>query len=58
MEFWDSLQSKLSDEDPYTASIGGIKLRLHKLQTKDKQARKTRAKHSEGWDNIDGVLHY
>ena len=30
-EFWGSLQSKLLDEDPYTAIIGGMRLRLHKL---------------------------
>ena len=35
-----------------------MKLRLHKLKAKEKQARKTRAEHSEGWDNIDNVLHY
>ena len=57
-EFWDLLQSKLSDEDLYTISIGGMRLRLHELQTEDKQARKTKTEHSEGWDNIDRVLHY
>ena len=35
-----------------------MKLRLHKLQAKDKKARKTRAENSEGWDDINGVLHY
>ena len=35
-----------------------MKLRLHKLQAKDEKAGKTGAEHSEGWDNIDGVLHY
>ena len=57
-EFWDSLQSKLLDKDPYTTSISGMRLRLDKLQAKDAQARKTRAEHSKGWDNIDDVLHY
>ena len=33
-------------------------LRLHKLQAKIKQARKIRTKHLEGWDDINGVLHY
>ena len=35
-----------------------MRLRLLELQAKDKQARKTKAKHSEGWDDIDGVLHH
>ena len=35
-----------------------MRLRLHKLQAKDKQAWKTKAEHSEGWDDIDSVLHY
>ena len=35
-----------------------MRLRLHKLQAEKEKARKTRAKNSEGWDNIDGVLHY
>ena len=37
-EFWGSFQSKLLDKDPYTASIGGIRLKLQKLQAKDKHA--------------------
>ena len=57
-EFWDSLQSKLLDESLYTTIICSMRLRLHELQAKDKQARKTRAEHSEGWDNINGVLYY
>ena len=35
-----------------------MRLRLQKLQAKDKQARKTRAEYSESWDDIDGVLHH
>ena len=35
-----------------------MRLKLHKLQAKDKQARKTKAEHSKNWDNIDGMLHY
>ena len=35
-----------------------MRLKLHELQAKNEQAQKTRAEHSEGWDNIDGVLHY
>ena len=35
-----------------------MRLRLQELQAEDEQAWKTRAEHSEGWGNIDGVLHY
>ena len=38
-----------------------MRLRLYKLQAKDKQARKLRANQQlgqQGWDNINGVLHY
>lgn len=35
-----------------------MRLRLQELQKEDEQARKTRAKHSEGWDDIERVLHY
>ena len=37
-----------------------MKLRLHKLQAKDKQARKPKANQKlsqQSWDNINGVLH-
>ena len=35
-----------------------MRLRLQELQAEDEQARKTKAEHSEGWDDIDGVLHH
>ena len=35
-----------------------MRLKLQKLQAEDEQARKTRAEYSEGWDNINGVLHH
>ena len=57
-QFWDGLQEELASESLYTASISGMRLRLHKLQVKDKKAQKTRAENLEDWDNIDGVLHY
>ena len=55
-QFWNSLQKKLAQEGPYI--IGGMRLRLRKLQAEDEQAQKTKAEDSEGWDNIDGILHY
>ena len=38
-----------------------MRQKLHELQAKDKQARKLKADQQlgqQGWDNIDGVLHY
>ena len=35
-----------------------MRLRLQELQDEDKQARKTRAEHLEGWNDIDDVLHH
>ena len=38
-----------------------MKLRLHKLQAKDKQARKLKANQQlgqQGWEDINGVLHH
>ena len=42
-EFWNLFQSKLLNENLYTVSIGSMRLRLYKLQAKEKQARKLRA---------------
>ena len=55
-QFWDGLQKELTQEKPYI--VGGMRLRLYKLQAKDEQARKTKAKHSKGWDDINRVLHH
>ena len=41
--FWDGLRKELASENPYTASIGGMRLRLYELHAEDKQARKLRA---------------
>ena len=58
--FWNTFQTKLADENLYTASIGGIRLRLAELQESDKEAQKLRATKElqEGWTDIDGVLHH
>ena len=55
-QFWGGLQKKLAQEGPYI--VGGMRLRLHKLQAKDKQAWKIKAEHSKGWEDINRVLHY
>ena len=54
-QFWNGLRKELAQERTY---VDGMRLRLHELQAKDKKAKKTKAEHSEGWDNINGVLHY
>ena len=40
-QFWYGLQKELAQEGPYV--VGGMRLRLHKLQAKDKYACKLRA---------------
>ena len=58
-EFWGSFQNELLDKSLYTASIGGMKLRLHKLQAKVKHACKLRAEQLvKDWQDINGVLHH
>ncbi len=58
-QLWDNIQSKLADEGPYTANIGGIRMRLPELQDDDKEAMKLRSEGlSEGWEDIEQVLHY
>ena len=58
--FWDTFRIELADENPYTASIGGMRLRLAELQESDEEAQKLRATEElqEGWTDIDGVLHH
>ena len=56
--FWVTFQTKLADKNSYTASIGGMRLRLAELQESDKEARKVRAKSRDGYKEIDGVLHH
>ena len=56
--FWDTFQTELADENPYTASIGGMRLRLAELQESDEEARKIRAEGLDGYEDVDGVLHH
>ncbi len=43
-QFWDILRGELADKGPYTASIGGMRMRLPELQDEDKEAMKLRSK--------------
>ncbi len=42
-QIWDTIRSKLADEVPYTANIGGMRMRLPKLQDNDNKAMKLRS---------------
>ena len=42
-QFWETFRTKLADEKPYKASIGGMRLRLAELQESDDEAQKLRA---------------
>ncbi len=58
-QFWDTIRSELADEGPYTASIGGMRMRLPELQDDNKEAMKLRSEGlPEGWEDIEQVLHY
>ena len=57
-QFWDIFQTELADESFYKPSIGGMRLRLVKLQKSDKKAQKIRAGGLNGYIEFDGVLHY
>ncbi len=58
-QFWVTLRSELADKGPYTASIGGMRMRLPKLQDDDKEAMKLRSEElPEGWEDIEQVFHY
>ena len=58
--FWDTFQTKLADKNLYTASIGGMKLKLVELQESNKKVQKLRAikELQESWTDINGILHY
>ncbi len=53
-QFWDTIRSELADKSPYTASIGGMRMRLLELQDDNKEAMKLRLEGpSEGWEDIE-----
>ena len=60
--FWDMFRAKLADESPYTASIGGMRLKLAELQESDAEAQKIRTeelkKSLDEYVDVDGVLHH
>ena len=59
--FWNSLWSNIARDSPYVARIGGMRLRLPKLQDNDKEAKALRSNAAglpEDWKNVEGVFHY
>ena len=57
-QFWDMFQTELADENPYKASIGGMRLRLSELQESDEEAQRIRAEGLNGYKELDGVLYH
>ena len=57
-QFWDNIQSKLANKGFYKVSIGGMRLRLAKLQESDKEARRIRAEGLNRYKKLDGVLYH
>ena len=59
-QFWNIFRAGLADENPYKASIGGIKLRLSELQESHLEAQELKSKEQlpDGWEDINGVLHH
>ena len=51
---------KLANENLYKANIGGMRLRLSKLQESDPETQELKSKKQllDGWEDIDGVPHY
>ena len=51
---------ELADENPYKAIIGGMRLRLSKLQELDPEAHELKSKEQlpDGWESIDEVLYH
>ena len=43
-QFWDTFRTELDDENPYKASIGGMRLRLSELQESNPEAQELKSK--------------
>ena len=56
-QFLDTFRAELVDEEHYTASIGGMRLRLQELQEKEPKLRGSGLTSPEGWEDSEGDLH-
>ena len=58
-QFWVSFSSEIAQDSFYIANIRDIRLRLPKLQDKDKEAKALRAAGlPENWKDVERVLQY
>ena len=57
---WDFLRSNIARDSPYITNIGGMRLRLSKLQKNDEEAKLLRgsAGFPEGWKDVKGVFQF
>ena len=56
--FWNDLQTKLANEQPYEASIGNIKLKLQELQQANCKAKELMQQKADSYEEIDEILHH
>ena len=57
-QFWNLFQTELTNERPYLASIGSMRLRLQELQKTNSKAQKLRQQEQKGYEKVNGVLHH
>ena len=57
-QFWDTFRTELADENPYKASIGGMRLKLSELQESDEKAQRIRAEGLNGYKKLDRILYH
>ena len=56
--FWNLLQTELTNEAPYLASIDSMRLWLQELQETDSEAQELRQQGQKDYKEVDGVLHH
>ena len=59
-QFWNSLWEEIVLDNSYIVSIGGMRLRLSKLQKNDNKSKlfRSTADLPKNWKVVEGVLHY
>ena len=56
--FWNLLQTELTNEGPYLAGIGSMRLRLQELQETNSKAQELRQQGREDYEKVNRVLHH